>query len=311
MKKESKSIRKQCDYTGCKYSSRHISHLQRHKMVHIKEKPYVTRKCQYPGCSYETTPSALTKHYQQHARVVNDRKDAAEALMLLHGGKSQYRGYKSAVMVKVPDNVRKNALYAFKLMKLGFQGGKETGHKRAKQLATKDYIPIEDLRYIRNWFSRHVITSYPTYKKWIHAGRPKDKSWHNKRGILSWQLWSANAALNWVNSSKVLKLLNKHFNKNYKAIKEFNKRSVKVGGGKDWMDIDCPDHMVLNKLTGNCDEIKINPVTGRALMPHSKLAQNLMKIDSLPGHVFNPKSGKNDLILENSLTKRLNKVNRK
>lgn len=77
-------------------------------------------------------------------------------------------------------------MYAFKLKKLGFVGAKETGWKRAKQLATKESIPIEDLRYMRNWFARHIITSYPGFKKWKEAGRPKDSKWHNKRAIISW-----------------------------------------------------------------------------------------------------------------------------
>jgi len=135
------------------------------------------------------------------------------------GGKSQYYGKRSSIMVKVPKNVKKWAQYAFKLKELGFEGAVETGWKRAKQLSTKEYIPIEDLRYMRNWYARHIYTSYPTFREWIDAGRPKTKEWHNKRGILAWITWGADAGLKWVNSEKTLKLLNKHFNKNYKLIK--------------------------------------------------------------------------------------------
>ena len=106
-----------------------------------------------------------------------------------------------------------------RLKKLGFKGGVETGWKRAKQLATKESIPIEDLKYMRAWFARHIITSYPTYKKWKLAGRPKDSSWHNRRGIISWLIWSADAGFKWVNSQKNINLLNKHFGKNYKSMK--------------------------------------------------------------------------------------------
>jgi hypothetical protein len=72
---------------------------------------------------------------------------------------------------------------------------------------------------MRNWYARHIYTSYPTFREWIDAGRPKTKEWHNKRGILAWITWGADAGLKWVNSEKTLKLLNKHFNKNYKLIK--------------------------------------------------------------------------------------------
>jgi hypothetical protein len=150
-------------------------------------------------------------------------KETAQTLLDLRGqigsGKTQYRGRKSALMVKVPVNVKKWATYAFKLKKLGFSGAKETGWKRAKQLATKSYIPIEDLRYMRNWYARHVITSYPGFKKWEKAGRPKDKSWHNKHAVLSWITWGGNAGFRWVNSKGSLKMLNRYFDKEYAEIK--------------------------------------------------------------------------------------------
>ncbi len=130
----------------------------------------------------------------------------------------QYKGTKSSVMVKVPINVKKWAEYAFKLKDIGFDGATETGWLRAKQLATKEFIPIEDLRYMRNWFARHVFTSYPGFNKWILAGKPLNKKWHNKRSIISWITWAGDAGFNWVNSKKILNLLNKHFNKNYKPV---------------------------------------------------------------------------------------------
>lgn len=141
------------------------------------------------------------------------------APLLLLGGGPQYYGKRSSVMIPVPENVKKTALYSFKLKRLGFKGGVETGWKRAKQLATHESISIEDLKYMRAWFARHIITSYPTYKKWKDAGRPKDSSWHNKHGIIAWLIWSADAGFKWVNSQKNINLLNKHFGKNYKPMK--------------------------------------------------------------------------------------------
>jgi hypothetical protein len=101
---------------------------------------------------------------------------------------------------------------------LGFGGGVETGWKRAKQLSTQEEIPIEDLRYMRSWFARHVYTSYPSYKKWIDADKPIDSSWYSKHGIIAWLIWSGDAGFKWVNSKKNINLLNKYFNKNYKPI---------------------------------------------------------------------------------------------
>lgn len=138
---------------------------------------------------------------------------------LQDGGKAQYRGYRSKKMIPVPQKVKKWAKYFFVLKKLGFKGAIETGNKRAKQLATKDSIPIEDLRYMRNWFARHIITSYPSFQLWNEAGRPKDKEWHNKRGIQAWNSWAGNAGFRWVNSSKTIKQLNDYFGTDYTKIK--------------------------------------------------------------------------------------------
>jgi hypothetical protein len=133
--------------------------------------------------------------------------------------RSQYYGKRSSVMIPVPEKVKKVAEYSFKLRDMGFKGGIETGWKRAKQLATKESIPIQDLKYMRAWFARHLYTSYPTYKKWKAAGRPKTKEWHRKNGIISWLIWSADAGFKWVNSQKNINLLNKHYpGKNYKSL---------------------------------------------------------------------------------------------
>lgn len=134
----------------------------------------------------------------------------------LSGGKPQFHGKKSKVMVKVPKSVANAAQKAFDLKKKGFKGAIATGIKRGRQLTTKKEISIKDLRYMRNWYARHYYTSKPTYDKWVKAGRPKTKEWHNKRGIIAWLIWGGNPGLRWVNSK--INLLNKHFNKQYKRI---------------------------------------------------------------------------------------------
>lgn len=122
-------------------------------------------------------------------------------------------------MVKVPALVAKTADYFFKLKKIGFKGAIETGNKRAKQLSSKSEISLKDIRYIRAWFARHKFTSYPTYKKWLQAGRPKTKDQWNKRGIQAWNSWGGNAGFRWVNSKKIINLLNKHYNTDFKPDK--------------------------------------------------------------------------------------------
>lgn len=191
-------------------------------------RPSLKSKSKYPLCRPSKRVSSKTpRTYKEISRksIVKAKREKSRVKsssnIKFGGGKtrSQYYGKKSSVMVKVPENVKKVALYSFKLKRLGFKGGLETGWKRAKQLATKESIPIEDVKYMRAWFARHLYTSYPTYKKWINAGRPKDSSWHNKNGIISWLIWSGDAAFKWVNSQKIINLLNKHYNKDYKSLK--------------------------------------------------------------------------------------------
>ena len=135
-------------------------------------------------------------------------------------GGAQFYGKKSDIMIPVPENVKKVALYSYKLKELGFGGGIETGWKRARQLSTQKFIPIEDLRYMRNWFARHIYASYPSYKMWVKAGKPlHEKKWHNKHGIISWYIWGSDPAFKWVNSQKNISLLNKEYGKSYESLK--------------------------------------------------------------------------------------------
>lgn len=161
------------------------------------------------------------KDFKRRKEGQGGGSDVSCEMCQLGNGKtrSQYYGLKSKVMVKVPVNVKNVALYSFKLKKMGFGGGIETGWKRANQLAKRESIPIEDLKYMRAWFARHLYASYPSYKQWKKAGRPKDTKWHKKHGIISWLIWGGDPAFKWVNSQKNINLLNKHYNKSYKPLK--------------------------------------------------------------------------------------------
>jgi len=119
-------------------------------------------------------------------------------------------------MVKIPKEVKKETQEAFMLRNLGFKGGLETGWKRATQLTSQTAIPIQDLRFMRNWYARHVYTSYPGYKMWKEAGKPKDKKWHNKRSIISWIIWGGDSGRKFVNDN--VSLLNAHYNKKYTKV---------------------------------------------------------------------------------------------
>jgi len=206
----------------CNYSTSGKVNILKHKLRHMGEKKYECDKCDYT--TYRKEKVNLHK-MKQHGgikdeldKIIKKRKSGIY-FKGIRGGGPQYYGKRSSKMIKIPENVRKTARYAFKLKKLGFKGGIETGWKRAKQLANRDGIPIQDLKYMRAWFARHLYTSYPTYRKWKKAGRPKGPEWHNKRGIQAWLIWGGDAAFKWVNSTKNINALNKHYNKAYKSLK--------------------------------------------------------------------------------------------
>ena len=88
------------------------------------------------------------------------------------------------------------------------------------------------------------------------------------------------------------------------------KRTIQHGKGKiDWMDIDCDKGYMRNDKTGECDDIIINPRTGRGLVPHSNLVdKDRMEVDIKNGKVYNAKTGKFQGFYKNSLSGKLNKI---
>lgn len=128
----------------------------------------------------------------------------------------QFYGKKDSTMIEVPTGVKKEAKMAFELRNKGFKGATETGWKRAHQLVNSKSISIQDIRFMRNWYARHVYTSYPGFLLWKKAGKPNDKKWHNKRSIISWLTWGGDSGRKWVNSQ--IGVLNDKYNKKYTIV---------------------------------------------------------------------------------------------
>lgn len=184
----------------------------------------IKKNSKYPLCRpsvrvNKETPRTLKEISKKSIKKAQKEKKSPSRIQFGKGDvRAQYYGKKSKVMVKVPQEVKRVALYSFKLKEMGFGGGLKTGWLRAKQLATKSEIPIEDLKFMRNWFARHIYASYPSYRKWIAAGKPNEPYWHNKHGIISWLIWGGTPAFKWVNSQKNINLLNEYYNKDYTKI---------------------------------------------------------------------------------------------
>ncbi len=128
----------------------------------------------------------------------------------------QFFGKKSDVMVKVPVALKKEAKMGIDLSKKGFEGGVETGFKRARQLINNEYIPIEDLFFMRNWYARHYYTSGPGFKKWIDKNK-NDKLFKKDqlRGAVAILIWGGKSGFDWVFNKKNTSLLENHFNKKF------------------------------------------------------------------------------------------------
>ena len=133
--------------------------------------------------------------------------------------RAQFHGEPSNVHIPVPAPVKRAAELALKLRdQYGFQGATSTGWKRAVQLATKSHVSIEDFRFIRNWYARHVFVSKPGYDAWTSAGSPKTPTWAKHHAICSWLTWGGNPGLTWVNQAAHLNVLSAHFGKPYRKV---------------------------------------------------------------------------------------------
>jgi hypothetical protein len=72
----------------------------------------------------------------------------------------------------------------------------------------------------------------------------------------------------------------------------------------------CPNGYTFNPEIGYCSEIRANPLTGRLLVPHSKIDidDKYMSVDIENGRVYNHKTGRYEKIVKNMHTKRLNRI---
>ena len=95
-------------------------------------------------------------------------------------------------MIKIPRDVKANALLGIELIKKEFKGGTKTGWNRTNQLAHDKYIDSRSLANMRTWFATHGPdaknggTSYPGFCKWLEDGMPMDRGFSKYRGAVSW-----------------------------------------------------------------------------------------------------------------------------
>jgi hypothetical protein len=122
-------------------------------------------------------------------------------------GKNSGRKTPNRGGVSVPAAVQNAARLAFELKKIGFRGATDTGWKRARKLANGTPAKTSDLRTMRAWFARHKYASLPTYESWVKAGKPRTTEWMNRRGIIAILCWGGPAAMRWVESDRVARLL--------------------------------------------------------------------------------------------------------
>ena len=116
-------------------------------------------------------------------------------------------------MFSVPKDVQKEAEISLQLHHVGYEGGTATGFSRARQLI-RGKVDIVTLRTMRNWFARHIVTSYPGYKKWVADGSPTKLvpgKTHSYRGAVAWELWGGTPAYKWIQSPRIQAALDKAY----------------------------------------------------------------------------------------------------
>ena len=145
----------------------------------------------------------------------------------------QSGGSSNSTLVKIPKNVKQEALKGLDLLEKGFKGGTPTGWARAEQL-TGSHIDSKSLADMRTWFARHGPdavsggTSYPGYLVWITDGSPTNSGFNDYKGAVSWLIWGGDAAYKWLKTDKIRKLLLNEFPKRKQASKTNN--LVQFGG---------------------------------------------------------------------------------
>lgn len=118
---------------------------------------------------------------------------------------------------RVPKKVKEEAeLSLYMKRKLGYEGGTETGMRRAVQLSTRECVGTETLKQMRHWMSRHGPdarnggTSYNNYVKWVSLGKPEDRP-REFRGAVAWLMWGGDPAYLWIKEEKVRNALRRDF----------------------------------------------------------------------------------------------------
>jgi transcription elongation factor Elf1 len=90
--------------------------------------------------------------------------------------------------ITIPDIVKNNVMYAYKLYKNGFRGGSEAIWKISRQLSKNKTLTEKDINFMRSWFKRHR-TARDIYEKWQKEGRPKSGTqWTHNHELLSYLL---------------------------------------------------------------------------------------------------------------------------
>lgn len=121
------------------------------------------------------------------------------------------------MQIKLNKKIKDNALLARDLKLSQFRGGTMTGFMRMNQLINDTHINLNDLREIRNWFARHIYTSYPSYLRWQLNNNPMTDEYKNLGGIFSWLAWGGNDMIDLINRNT--ELLNNTFETTYEKLR--------------------------------------------------------------------------------------------
>jgi hypothetical protein len=110
-----------------------------------------------------------------------------------HTGRVQFGGG----TIVVPEVVKHQILYAFKLKRLGFVGS-HLDWDLPRRIVSGSSITDSEARQVLQSFVELYYEAYPLYKFWRNDNRPTSTFWKMQREIVDWQILGGNSGFRWI-----------------------------------------------------------------------------------------------------------------
>lgn len=100
-----------------------------------------------------------------------------------------------AIDLRPPLSVARNAERGLELRAKFRRGGTEVGARRARQLASREPVPVRDIVHIAAYFARHAVDKQSKSHVWGDLANPS-------AGYVAWLLWGGDEGEAWAKRMK-------------------------------------------------------------------------------------------------------------